>query len=154
MRRNLVAALRVDLLLQASVVSLEVVDLGHPVPDARDRSRDDLAGDLERLHRIAEARPGGVENSVTTQVERDQKDGREQQNDHRATPSGGVDRHRRAESVVAAERHQTAHRVDVLQRTPRPDDHAVERLGCDPDRHTCLMRRISLAASSRSVTWP
>ena len=55
--------------------------------------------------------------------------------------------------VVAAERHQPPHGVDVLERPPGPDDDAVQRLVGDSDRHAGLVREpLREAAEQRSAT--
>src|SRR6185295_15025004 len=41
--------------------------------------------------------------------------------------------------VVAAERHQSAHRVDVLERAPGADHDAEQRVVRDLDRHACFV---------------
>ncbi len=50
-------------------------------------------------------------------------------------------------SVLAAERHQAAHRINVLEGPPRSDDDAVERFGGNADRHPGFVIEAMLEAS-------
>src|SRR4029077_3817011 len=53
--------------------------------------------------------------------------------------------------VVAAERHQSAHRVDVLECPSRADHDAVQRVVSDLDRHTGFVGESSIDPGQQSA---
>src|SRR3954452_9920212 len=51
--------------------------------------------------------------------------------------------------VVAAERHQSAHRIDVLESPPRTDHHTEQWVVGDLDRHACFVSEPSVDTSQQ-----
>ncbi len=82
-----------------------------------------VRGRLDRTHHLREPLPGGVDRRIAAQVEREQQHGGEQQREDDPLAPDGVDGHGVVNvvdaeaSVLAAQRHEAAHGVDVLERS-------------------------------------